>query len=75
MTRASITIPVFQWECDVCRARTGPVARTCEELPDYAAMIAAGWSIAKSFGDACPACVAAGKTPDTPRHSLMAATR
>lgn len=71
MTRDAREGIVWQWRCDVCQQPFGPVAVRDRDLPGYGEMIAAGWSIGRTYGDACPDCVAAGKTPAFPRHSAM----
>ena len=52
-----------------CPTEVGPPSRT---QPDLMSFVVAGWFIAHTHGDLCPACLAAGHKPSTPPSPLMA---
>lgn len=67
MTRDAFKNTVWQWQCDVCLKYYGTIEVSQSKLPDLGEMVDAGWSIGQLHGDACPKCVADGKTPNSER--------
>jgi hypothetical protein len=72
MTREAYNRQVWQWRCDVCDKWHGRPELTQSELPSMDEMIAAGWSLGKVHGDACPECIAGGWVPRSERWTPRA---